>query len=193
MKTIAILVILIFTAVAPQAHAEFMLAVSGSYISENTSSTDVKDDATKYYYNMTGYLRLAKKWWAGWSYLGINMTGTSNATGSSVPTSFQTSDTGPTIKYFFGKGEVFSMSANFNVLAKGTYKNVVTSSTEAWTGTSYMVGFSIMPEIKSNFRMGVGLNYYHAAYSKKTVDGTETSESNTKTWLFPTLSLSKSW
>jgi hypothetical protein len=193
MKTTAFLFILIFFALAPQARAEFMLDVSGSYISENTSSSDVKDDATKYYYNVTGYLNLAKKWWAGWSYLGISMSGNSNATGTTVPTSYSSSDTGPAFKYFFGKNEVFSLSGTYNVLAKATYKNVVTSETESWQGTSYMFGFSILPEIKSGFRMGVGLNYYYATYSKKTVNGTETSESNTKTWLFPTLSLSKSW
>ncbi|WP_413293079.1 hypothetical protein ACLSU7_16960 [Bdellovibrio sp. HCB185ZH] len=193
MKTSAFIIILILFIMAPRARAEFMLDVAGSYISENTSSTDVKDDATKYYYNITGYLHLSKKWWAGWSYLGISMSGNSNATGTTVPTSFQTSDTGPAVKYNFGKNESFSLTANYNVLAKGTYKNVVSNSNESWQGTSYMVGFNVMPEIKSGFRMGVGLNYYHAAYSKKTVDGTETSESNTKTWLFPTLTLSKQW
>ncbi len=193
MKTTTFLIILILCMLAPQARAEFMLDVSGSYSSENTSSTDVKDDATKYYYNLTGYLNISKNWWGGWSYLGISMSGNSNATGSTVPTSFQTSDTGPSVKYFFGKNDVFYVSATFNVLAKGSYKNVVSNNTETWQGTSYMAGFGVMPEIKSGLHIGVAINYYHAAYSKKTVNGTETSESNTKTWLFPTLSLSKTW
>lgn len=191
MKATLFIIILIFF--APHARAEFMLDVSGSYSSENTSSTDVKDDATKYFYNLTGYLNISKKWWGGWSYLGVTMTGTSNATGSSVPTSFQTSDTGPSVKYMFGKGDTFFLSATFNVLAKASYKNVVSNNNETWQGISYMTSFGIMPELKSGLHLGVTLNYYHAAYSKKTVDGTETSESNTKTWIFPTLALSKSW
>ncbi|WP_413558064.1 hypothetical protein [Bdellovibrio sp. HCB209] len=193
MQTRTFPLILILLLFASGARAEFMLDLSGTYLTEKTNSTDVKDDSTKYSYNVGGYLKFAKKWWAGWSYLGVNMSGTSNATGSSVPTSFQSSDTGPALKYFFGKSEVFSLTAVFNVLAKASYKNVVSDSTEAWMGTSYLVSFGIMPEIKSGFHMGVALNYYSAAYTKKTVDGTETSEANTKSWLFPTLSLSKSW
>ncbi|UYL09714.1 hypothetical protein B9G69_003885 [Bdellovibrio sp. SKB1291214] len=186
-------IILILLALSPAARADFMFEVSGTYITEKTGATDVKDDATKYFYNVAGYLDFGKKWWAGWSYLGVNMAGTSNASGSNESTSFQSSDTGPAIRYYFGKNQVFSMTAVFNVLSKASFKNVVTDKTESWNGTSYLVSFGLMPEVKSGFHIGVAINYYSASYSKKTVDGTETSESNTKTWMFPSLALSKTW
>jgi hypothetical protein len=193
MKIRVLSIILIVLALSPAARADFMIDLSGTYLSENTSSTDVKDDATKYYYNVAGYLDFAKKWWAGWSYLGVDMSGTSNASGSNQATSFQSSDTGPALRYYIDKNEVFSITAIYNVLAKAAYKNVVSGKTESWSGTSYLVSFGLMPEIKSGLHIGVSINYYHAGYTKKTVDGTETSEGNTKTWMFPSLSLSKSW
>lgn len=189
-KVWAIILILFFSA---GARAEFMLDLSGSYLTEKTNSSDVKDDSTKLYYNVGAYIQFAKRWWAGWSYLGVNMTGTSNATGSSVPTSFQSADTGPAVKFFFGKNDLFNLTAGYNVLAKASYKNVVSNETEAWQGTSLLFGFGMMPEVKSGFRIGVSINYYYAMYSKKTVDGTETSESNTKSWMFPSLNISKQW
>jgi hypothetical protein len=55
------------------------------------------------------------------------------------------------------------------------------------------VQFSAMPEIGEKFHVGVSLNYYSANYTKKTVSSVESSASITKTWIFPTLSLSKEW
>jgi hypothetical protein len=96
-------------------------------------------------------------------------------------------------RYFFGKRSSTSFSAYliYNVLAKAQQSNGTTE--EDLSGTSYMVGLSYVPQISETFRAGVQLNYYNADYNKKTVNGTETSVSYNKNWVFPSVVLIKTF
>ncbi|MEK2687977.1 hypothetical protein [Bdellovibrio sp. GT3] len=191
MKTFAVLILTILLPML--ASANIIAEFSGTYLTENLGSTDVKENSSKYFYNVAGYLTVKKKLYAGWSYLGISMTGKSDASGSDQNSSYVTADTGPVIKYYLDKRQIYSVTAAYNILSRATFKNVVSDDSESWTGTSFWVAFGLMPEIKNGLHIGVSINYYSASYTKKTVDGTETSESNTKSWLFPSLTISKEW
>lgn len=170
-----------------KSHAGFLLEVSGTYLSHSLKS-GATNTSSQMFYNLGALFSMKQNLWGGWNYLGISTNESSNF----VTTTFSTADTGPYVKWQFGRGQLYSLSGAFNILSKATYKTG-SSTSEAWQGTSFWISFGIMPELSSNLHVGASLNYYSASYTKKTVSGSETSASNSKSWIFPTLSLTKSW
>ena len=140
------------------------------------------------FYNVGALFSMKQNLWGGWNYLGIS----TNESKNSVTTTFSTADTGPYVKWQFGKGQLYSLSAAYNILSKATYKTG-SSTSEEWQGTSFWLAFGIMPELSSNLHLGASINYYSASYTKKTVSGSETSAANSKSWVFPSVSITKSW
>lgn len=173
--------------VSVKSQAGFLLEFSGTYLSDSLKS-GTTDSSTQYFYNVGALFNMKQNLWGGWSYLGINTTESNN----SVSTTFSTADTGPYVKWQFGRSQIYSLSMAYNILSKATYKTG-SATAEQWQGTSFWLSFGIMPEISSNLHMGAALNYYSASYTKKTINGAETSASDSKSWIFPSVSITKSW
>lgn len=162
-----------------------LIELSGVYLTDTTvSSTTAK--SSKYFYQAGILFDIKKKFWGGWNYSGI-----SHRDSGDEEIAFVSADTGPYIKWQFGRGQLYSLSAAYNILSKADYKSG--TDTERWEGTSYWIQFGVMPELATGFHLGASLNYFSANYTKKIVSGTETADSNSKTWIFPMLSLTKQW
>lgn len=167
------------------AQAGFLLELGGTYLSDNLT-TDEKKTSAKYFYNVGLLFSLKKRIWAGWNYSGISHTYKDDVT-----VDYTSADTGPYVKWQFGRNELYSLSMAYNILSTATYANGV--EREKWSGNSLWLQAGVMPELKEGLHLGISLNYFVANYSKKTVNGDETSTSNSKSWVFPTLNLTKEW
>lgn len=177
----------IILSVSSQARAGILLDVGGVYLSD-TLSASANSSSTKYSYNIGALFNISKTLWGGWSYLGISHTETASGT----TTSYASMDTGPTLKWQFGKSQNYSLSGTVNIISRATYSSG-SGSSEKWEGMSYWAAFGFMPEVSEGFHLGCSINYFMASYTKKTVNNTESSASNSKSWIFPMLSLTKSW
>ncbi|MFS4460836.1 hypothetical protein [Bdellovibrio sp. HCB2-146] len=162
-----------------------LLEVGGTYLSDSTNSSSTTT-STKYLYQVGVLFNIRKKIWGGWNYSGISHTDKNDETET-----FTSMDTGPYFKWEFGKNEVFNLGFAYNILSRATFKNG--SVNEKWEGTSFWFQFGVMPEIKEGLHIGASLNYFAASYTKKTVESVESTDSNSKTWIFPMLSLTKQW
>ncbi len=179
--------VLILFLYVQQVRADFLLETTGSYLTDSTAVTNT-DTSSRTVYNIGLLFTLSKSVWGGWNYMGLSQSDTVTNT----TTTYSTVDTGPSIKYFFGKGDVFSLSATYNFTSKASYQSG-TASSQDWTGTSYLIAFGMNPEVTEGLHIGVTLNYYAAAYTKKVISSTESSTSNSKSMVFPALSLTKAW
>lgn len=167
------------------ASASALLDIGGTYISD-ASATPSTQKSTSYFYNFGALLKLKKSIWAGWNYSGISISDTTTAT-----TAFSSTDTGPYLKWQFGRHELFSVSLAYNFLSSATFSDGGTR--ENWTGTSYWLQCGVAPEVREGLHVGVSFNYYSASYTKKVVSSIESSATNSKTWIFPTLMITKEW
>lgn len=169
-----------------QSQAGFLLEAGGTYLSDqlNTSSSE---KSTKYFYNVGLLFSMKKRLWGGWNYSGISHT--DQSTEGSVD--YSSTDTGPYFKWQFGRNELYSLSFAYNLLSKATYSDGTTA--EEWTGTSMWFQFGVAPELKEGLHIGASLNYFLANYNKKTVGGTESGTSNSKSWIFPMLVITREW
>lgn len=182
MKKLLSLVILL---VCVNSQAGLLAEFGGTYISDNLKSSSTIS-STEYFYHAAVLFNIQKDIWGGWNYSGISLTTKSDNT-----TTFSAMDTGPYVKWQFGRGDIFNLAMAYHILSRATFSDGTT--TENWEGTSMWFQFGVAPEIRNNLRVGVSLNYYLASYTKKTVSSVESSASNSKTWIFPLLSISKSW
>ncbi|UXR65148.1 hypothetical protein EZJ49_02660 [Bdellovibrio bacteriovorus] len=176
---------LLFLIVSSTAQAGFLLEVGGTYMADTLSTSETRT-STKYFYNLGALFSLKKNIWGGWNYSGISHTDKDTAT-----TTYSSVDTGPYLKWQFGRNQLYSLSMAYNILSKGQFSDGTT--TEEWTGTSMWFQFGVMPEVREGLHLGASLNYYLATYSKKTVSGVESNDSNSKSWIFPMLTLTKQW
>ena len=168
-----------------RSHAGLLVELGGTYISDNLKSSSTIS-STEYFYNAAAMFNIQKDLWGGWNISGVSLSAKQDAT-----TTFSALDTGPYVKWQFGRGDIFNLSMAYHILSRATFSDGTT--TENWEGTSLWLQFGVAPEIRNNLRVGVSLNYYLASYTKKTVRSVESSASNSKTWIFPLLSISKSW
>lgn len=182
-KLTLVLLIVCFTS---SSQAGALLELGGIYLGEATN-TDSTATTTQYFYQVGLLLNIRKKLWGGWNLSGFSdIKKTEDET-----TTYNSMDTGPYLKWEFGRGAIFNLGLAYNFLSRATYK--VGETSEKWEGTSYWIQFGIMPEISDGFHIGASINYFAANYTKKTVDSVESSDSNSKTWVFPMLSLTKQW
>lgn len=182
-----IVLLIIFFTLSSRARAGLLLDVGGIYFGDalKTSSTST---STQYMYYGAAMFSLNKDIWGGWSYLGLSQ----NTNDGTTATNYSTMDTGPCMKWQFGRGNMYSLSGTVNIISRASYSKSG-SSNETWEGLSYLLGFGLMPEVSEGLHVGGSINYYLANYTKKTISGTESSASNSKSWIFPMLSLTKAW
>lgn len=178
-----LLALIIFS---PRSQAAFLLDVGGIYLSDDLTTSSTRQ-SSRMYYGLGAYFTLSKNVWAGWSYAGL-AHGDDASTGK---TEFTSMETGPAIKWQFGRGKVFTAGLGYNVLSRATFANGTRD--ENWEGTSFLAHVGVMPGFSDGWRVGVTLNYYAASYTKKTVNSVESSASNSKTWIFPLVSVTKEW
>lgn len=171
-----------------QVHAGALVELGGTYISDSMTASSTSS-SSKYAYNLGVVFPIAKNFWGGFSYLGLSQA---DKDSSGSTTNWASTDLGPYFKYQFGRGQLYSLSAAYNLISKATYSKTGGTS-EEWSGTSYLISFGFMPEIKNELRIGVTVNYYSASYTKKVVSSTESSASNSKSWIYPGFCLTKSW
>lgn len=167
------------------AQAGVLVELGGTYLSDSLATSSTKT-SSKYFYNLGVLFSFNKTVWGGWNFGGISHTDS-----DAVTTTFASQDTGPYLKWQFGKNEIFSLSGAYNLLSRATYSSGSTS--ENWEGTSIWLQFGVSPEVREGLNVGASLNYYLANYTKKTVSSVESSASNSKTWIFPMLTLTKRW
>ncbi|WP_253696899.1 porin family protein [Bdellovibrio sp. HCB117] len=179
------IVLLLIFLVSTSASAGTLVELGGTYMSDNLSTSEAKK-SSKYFYNVGVLFSLKKHIWGGWNYSGISHTDSGDE-----ELSFASQDTGPYLKWQFGRNELYSLGAAYNILSRASYKSG--SDTETWQGTSFWLQFAVAPEVREGFHIGASLNYYLASYTKKTVDNVESSTSNSKSWIFPMLMLTKEW
>lgn len=167
------------------AHAGVLLELGATYLSDSLGTSSTKT-SSKYFYNVGVLFSLQKKIWGGWNYSGLSYADSENSS-----TSLGVMDTGPVVKWQFGKGDLYTFSAAYNILSQATYSSGATN--ETWRGTSIWLQFGFAPEVTNGLHVGGALNYYSASFNKKTVGTTESSASNTHTWIFPTILMTKEW
>ncbi|UOF02752.1 outer membrane beta-barrel protein [Bdellovibrio reynosensis] len=182
MKKVVALVLILFSV---KAQAGMLLEVGATYLSDSLK-TPTSTASSGYFWNLGVLFTYNKNVWGGWNFSGISTT----ATGTSTDT-FTTLDTGPYLKWTFGKNNVFNLAGVYNLKSSATYSDGTTN--ETWSGTSLWLQFGVAPEIKDDLRVGASFNYYMATYTKKVVSSTESTTSNSKTWIFPMITVSKSW
>lgn len=126
------------------------------------------------------------RYYLGWGVISAATKDTNDSAG--VDQKFSTLDMGPIFRVNFGSRSLYSLTLVYALFAKG---KLDTSGTEEnITGTSYVAKFAIEPEITENFRLGFGLNYYAAQYSKSVTNSVETDVSYKTNRMFPSISLS---
>lgn len=183
MRYLLLFVLITFSSPAP---AAFLLDVGGSYLSDDLTTSSTRK-FSRLYYGLGAYFTLNKNIWAGWSYSGLNHSDDL----SSGQTDFASTDTGPVVKWQFGRNQIFTAGLGFNVISRATFTN--STRDENWEGTSFLVNLGVNPEVAEGWRIGATLNYYAASYTKKKVNSVESSAANTKTWIFPVVSVLKEW
>ncbi len=183
MKTACLVVItlLLFT---PVSHAKLLLDVGAGYFSDSVT-TSSSDTSKKLVYNFSALLSISKNFWGGWGYMNMSSDRSQGATDVQLAGYSM----GPAFKYQFGRSRTHSISAVYNLINNATY--TTNTSTEEWSGSGYSFQFAAMPEVRENLFVGFTINYHSVNYSKKVVGSTESSVSYTRTWLYPTLSLTK--
>lgn len=182
-KSILLVICLVYSQLA-QADAllDFGVIYNGDTFSTSTASTE-----TKYFYNagLMFNLESQRRWYVGWTVFGISQTNTLGT----ADTSYTSLDMGPILRWNIDRAGIYSMSAAYGYLARGTYA-VTGSSSEAWEGTSLLGQIAVQaPFREAKFSIGATLNYYSATYTKKIVNRTESSNSSQKSWIFPMLTV----
>lgn len=177
--------ILTFNLISASAFAEALIDVGAAY-SADTLTTSSDSANTQYFYNVSALFNLDRRarWNMGWVFFGISQT----STAASVDTTYTSLDMGPALRWNIDKGGIFSLTAAYGYLAKGTYSSG--STEEDWEGTSLFGQFSIQAPIsEEKLYIGLSINYYAANYTQKTVSNVESSTDTQKTWIFPMVSL----
>lgn len=168
---------------SPQAFADTLVELGATYLSDSIA-TPTQGATSSYFYNGGVLFSINKTTWGGWNYAGVTSS-------ESAPSSegFSSIDTGPYLKWQFGRGEVFNLSFAYNISSKATFTSG--SNSENWEGTSIWLSWGVTPEVSDGFNVGASINYYAATYTKKVVGGLETTAANSKTWIFPSLVMIK--
>lgn len=167
------------------AQSRVLMEMSGVYLSDTLNASS-NQNSSQIFYNFGVLFSVTKTLWAGWDYLGI-----STRTVTSTTDTYSTADTGPYMKWQIDKAELYSVSAAYHIQSKAQYATGDTK--EKWDGTSLWGQFTIAPDVGRGLHIGLSLNYYSATYTRKVVDGTESTDTNTKSWIFPSVNMSKEW
>jgi len=182
MKSFLFVFVLLFSG---RGFADTLFEFGAISLTESTA-TPTSTSSGKTFYNVAFLFSLNKHVWGGWNFAGLSHAETTTGTSTIAST-----DSGPYLKWQFGKANLYSLSAAYHLSSKATYSSGATN--ENWDGTSLWLQFGITPEVSAGFNIGASLNYYAASYSKKVASSIESSAANSKTWVFPMLTLTKQW
>jgi len=182
MKTLFLVITLCF--ISNSASADIMTDFGFAY-SADTLNTSASSGNTEYFYNLDILFALDhnRRFNVGWSFYDISQTSTASGTS----TTYSSFDMGPAFRWQMDKSGTYSATLGYGYLAKGSYNSGSTS--ETWSGTSLFAQFAAQAPLGDKFYIGLSLNYYSASYSQKTVSSVESSNSATKSWIFPMLSM----
>lgn len=180
------LIIILLSAVAFQSKAGILLQLD--YITGNEGMTSVSGTSasTSSYYNFNiAFDATSKKnLFLGW---GVMSASTSQQVAGATAETFSSSDMGPSLRWEFGGGKNQALTLVYGIIGKGTYG--LGGTTEAWTGTTYLIQYAVEPEINEMWRLGFSLNMYSGSFNKKVVSSVATDISYAKTMLFPMFGL----
>lgn len=167
------------------AFAEALIDIGATYSSDALTASS-ESSTTQYFYNANVLFNLDRRmqWTFGWAVLGISQTSSTDGT----DTSYSSFDVGPALRWNIDKNGIFSLTAAYGYIAKGTYSSG--STDETWEGTSLFGQFSVQAPLREDkFYIGLSLNYYAANYALKKVSGVESDNDAQKTWIFPMISM----
>jgi hypothetical protein len=182
MRNVLVVFSLLFITCA--ARADITVDLGATY-SGDVLNTTTDSNNTQYFYNVGGLFNLDKgrRWNLGWMVLGISQS----VTNAGTSTTYSSFDMGPALRWQIDKSGIFSVTAAYGYITKGSYNSGSTS--ETWSGTSYFGQFAVQAPIgDAKYFIGLSLNYYAASYSQKVVNSVESSNSAQKSWIFPMIS-----
>lgn len=160
----------------------------GSYYGLNSGrSNDANvDTSSQLFYNFDLLVALSDDANAYFGFRGQSFSSAEKSAG--VATSYTSIEVGPMVKYCFGDKKWLSLTAAYLFSAKAKYKTE--TATADWSGASYIVAAGIAPKVGKNFYFGFNLNYYSASYTTETISSTTVTAPRSRSYFFPTLTLS---
>lgn len=181
-NSIAIFVFWVFLMFTYQSKAGVLLQLDYITGSQGLTSVSGTSASSSSYYNfdIAFDANSKKNIFLGW---GVMSASTSENVAGAGAETFVSQDMGPYVRWEFGKGKMQSLALVYGIIGKANYGMGATS--EAWTGTSYLIQYALEPEINENWNVGVSLNMYTGSFTKKVVSGVTSDVSYSKTMLFP--------
>lgn len=121
------------------------------------------------------------------------LAGSASSEASAGTTSFSHQDLLLGFKWFIDRSRIFTLSAGYGVLCKANYKDPSIGSTEEWTGNSIYAKFTVAPELRGRWNVGLSLIYYQATFVKKETASTVSKINASSNTVVPGLSVSYRW
>ena len=96
---------------------------------------------------------------------------------------------GPRIMYFINKSRTISLSFVYNLYAVGS-RTLANGTNQDATGTSFLINLSYQLPISKKVYLGASYNYHQVGLAKVVQSTTESSTSDTYTYMYPGLEFS---
>jgi len=174
----------LFFVLSLNAHAIVTTELGFLYLTDALSSTNNSTQSkTLYDFSILMTSEGKHAFGIGWTYAGVS---TSDETSTS--TTYGSTETGPKFSYLFGRDKNWYLGLIYNFTATAKFKDA--NGEAEWRGTSYKAEFGFMPRITTKFSVGIKFNYHSANYNEQVTNSTTlTKTTNTKTMIYPTLSM----
>jgi hypothetical protein len=157
--------------------------LNGFYSSDALAQTSGnRTDSKMYFEGAIGFsIDKASRWLAGWGYASFSNAESAGA-GSDVK--YSSTQMGPRFVYNIDKAKNWSMALAYYLVTKAEY-SASGGTSEQWKGTALKFDAGYNLPITESFFVGLRMNYSAASYTDKYVGSTWTTESNTKTSIYP--------
>lgn len=109
-----------------------------------------------------------------------------------TPSKLTVTDMGPKFIAYLDKDRAWVFGLTYNLITKGKYSENGGAAVDL-RGSSMKVEVGYTPPISETLAFGVKLNYYKASFNEKVVDDSITKKANSRTTIYPTLSLTARW
>lgn len=176
---VALFFIFSFITVQAKAYVE----VNGFYSSDSLSQTaGTKSDSKVYFEGAIGFsIDKASRYLVGWGYASF---GNSDSAAGGVESKYASTQMGPRFVYNIDKAKHWSAALAYYIVTKASY-SANGGASEEWKGTALKFDAGYNLEVTPSFFLGLRMNYSSATYTDKYVGTTWTTESNTKTSIYP--------
>lgn len=168
------------------AKAEWGFEVQGVYLSTSQEAS-LDTEGTSLLWQTAFSVDVTKQLFMGWSYGALSVTEKVDSTENQL----EIQDMGLFVRYYLTRSKDFSVYFVYNILS--TAQQSDGSEEGELTGTSYLAGLSILPEVRENLRLGLQINYYNADFTSKTVDSTKEDVSYNKNLIIPAIVMVKTF